>query len=214
MSNPLGYEIRYTLDGSVPTASSKAFASAFDLNLPAQVSAATFFQGAPLGEASEKKLDAASFLSRTDEMLAVCPDAGRLLLRLEDDGPLVGERAIFNATIFYPCWQWNQANLDGIGRIAVRAGRIPYYFQLAHDEPARTFEPARTPHGEMVIRAGGCKAKVLSTTPLPAEPDADGFVTLTAKIPPTAGATDLCVVFTGDTRPTMWVLDRITLQPK
>ena len=214
LSNPLGYEIRYTLDGSAPTASSKTFAPAFDLNLPAQVRAATFFQGAPLGEVGEKKLDAASFLSRTDETLAVCPDAGRLLLRLEDDGPLVGERAIFNATIFYPCWQWNQADLDGIVSIAVRAGRIPYYFQLAHDEPARTFEPARTAHGEMVIRAGGCKGTVLGTTQMPAEPDADGFVTLTAKIPPTAGSIDLCVVFTGDTRPTMWVLDRMTLQPK
>ena len=214
LSNPLGYEIRYTLDGSAPSATSKAFASAFDLNLPAQIRAATFLQGAPLGETTVSQLDAASFLSRTDETLAVCPDAGRLLLRLEDDGPLVGERAIFNATIFYPCWQWSQANLDGIGSIVVRAGRIPYYFQLAHDEPARTFEPARTKNGEMVIRAGGCKGTVLGTTPLPAEPDADGFVTLTAKIPPTSGSTDLCVVFTGDTRPTMWVLDRMTLQPK
>ena len=213
LSNPLGYEIRYTTDGTAPLATSALSGAALDLSLPARVRAATFFNGSILGEAVDSRLDAAGFLRRTDESLGICPDAGRLLLRLEDDGPLVGERAIFNATIFYPCWQWNQADLDGIRNIVVRAGRIPYYFQLAHDEPARTFEPARTAHGEMVIRAGGCSGRVLSTTPLPANPDADGFVTLTAALPPaTAGRSDLCVLFTGDTRPSMWVLDRMTLQ--
>ncbi|RZA37133.1 MAG: beta-hexosaminidase [Lysobacteraceae bacterium] len=214
LSNPLGYEIRYTTDGSAPSSQSKIFTSALELGLPAHLRAATFFEGAPLGEATEARLDNASFLRRTDEALAICPDAGRLLLRLEDDGPLTGERAIFNATIFYPCWQWNGADLEGIDAITVRAGRIPYYFQLAHDEKARTFEPARTAHGELVIRSGGCKGTVLGTTPLPANPDADGFVTLTAKLPPgTKGRSDLCVLFTGDTRPTMWVLDEMTLVP-
>jgi hexosaminidase len=30
---------------------------------------------------------------------------------------------------------------------------------------------------------------------------------------PTTGLRDLCIRFTGDTRPAMWVLDRITLLP-
>ena len=28
------------------------------------------------------------------------------------------------------------------------------------------------------------------------------------------GTQDLCVRFTGDTRPTMWVVDEVTLQPR
>ena len=50
---------------------------------------------------------------------------------------------------------------------------------------------------------------------LPASPGADGFLNLDAPLPAgTAGRQDLCVRFTGDTRPQMWVLDRITLQPR
>ncbi|KRG68382.1 family 20 glycosylhydrolase [Pseudoxanthomonas dokdonensis] len=216
LSNPLGYPLRYTTDGSEPgPASELASDQPLTLKLPAEIHARTFFDRQPLGEPSQFRLDAASMLQRTDETLATCPDAGRLLLRLEDDGPLVGERAIFNTTIFYPCWQWNQANLDGIGGVQVRAGRIPYYFQLAHDEPNRKFEPASTPNGELVIRGGGCKGRILATTPLPAQPDADGFITLRSPLPEDAkGTQDLCIVFTGDTRPQMWVLDSITLQPR
>ena len=48
----------------------------------------------------------------------------------------------------------------------------------------------------------------------PAAPDADGFVNLEAKVKPTRDQQDLCIYFTGDTRPAMWVLDRVTLQPE
>ncbi|MFC3551920.1 family 20 glycosylhydrolase [Lysobacter cavernae] len=214
LSNPLGYPVRYTTDGSEPGATAKAYDAPFPVKLPAQVRAAAFHGDRALVASSEFRIDAASLLSRSDEQLAVCPDAGRLLLRLEDDGPADGERAIFNVTIFYPCWQWNAADLDGIGQIRVRAGRIPYYFQLAHDEPSRTFEPAKSAHGELVVRAGGCKGKVIAEAPMPAAPDKDGFVELTVDLPQDVrGKQDLCLLMTGDTRPAMWVADRVTLVP-
>jgi len=215
LSNPLDYPVHYTTDGSEPTPASPAFRTPLDVKLPATVRAAAFADGRALAPVSTFELTQASLLSLTDEAMSVCPDAGRLLLRLEDDGPLEGERAIFNTTIFYPCWQWNQADLEGIASITVRAGRIPYYFQLAHDEPHRTFEPAKSPLGELEILGGGCKGHTLATVPLPAAPDADGFLDLEATLPAgTTGKQDLCVRFTGDTRPQMWVLDRITLQPR
>ncbi len=215
LTNPLGYPVHYTTDGSAPTAESPRYEAPFTATLPARVSAAAFFDGKPLAAASEYALDAASLLSRTDEQLSICPDSGRLLLRLEDDGPLEGERAIFNTTIFYPCWQWNNANLDGIGSVNVRAGRIPYYFQLAHDEKNRKFEPARTAHGELEIRASGCKGDVLASAPLPADTDADGFIDISAPLPESiAGQQDLCILLTGDTRPQMWVVDRVDLVPR
>ncbi|HET6784309.1 MAG TPA: beta-hexosaminidase, partial [Pseudoxanthomonas sp.] len=103
--------------------------------------------------------------------------------------------------------------LDGISLIEVRAGRLPYYFQLAHDEPSRKFKPAATANGELEIRAG-CDGKVLATVPLPAAPDADGFLTLKAPLKTATSPQNLCIFFTGDTRPAMWVLDRVTLRPK
>ncbi|WP_372017566.1 family 20 glycosylhydrolase [Pseudoxanthomonas sp. 10H] len=211
--NPLDYEVRYTTDGSEPTATSTLYTAPVDVTLPAQLRASAFAGGKPLAAPRTFAYDAASMLTRTDEQLATCPDAGRLLLRLEDDGPADGARAIFNTTIFYPCWQWNGADLDGVASVKVRAGKIPYYFQLAHDEPARRFEPARSAHGELDIHADGCGGERIASVPLPARPGTDGFVELVAELPADiAGRHDLCLRFTGDTRPTMWVLDRATLQ--
>ncbi|MEL1263246.1 family 20 glycosylhydrolase [Pseudoxanthomonas putridarboris] len=215
LGNALGYAIHYTTDGGEPNAQSPKYDAPLDIEVPTTLHAAVFANGRALAPASVFDLSAASMLTRTDETLSVCPDTGRLLLRLEDDGPADGERAIFNATIFYPCWQWNQADLDGIASIKVRAGRIPYYFQLAHDEPHRTFEPAKSPLGELEILGGGCKGHTLATVPMPAAPDADGFLELDAPLPAgTSGKQDLCLRFTGDTRPQMWVLDRVTLRPR
>lgn len=132
---------------------------------------------------------------------------------MEDDGPADGQRAIFNVTIFYPCWQWNGADLDDVASIKVRAGTIPYYFQLAHDESHRRFEPARSAHGELDIHADGCDGERVASVPLPAAPEVDGFVELTAELPPgLSGRHDLCLRFTGDTRPRSWVLDQVELQ--
>jgi len=215
LANPLGYEVRYTTDGSEPGTDAAVYTTPLQLRLPAQVRTAAFAQGRPLAASRSFAYDAAALLSRTDEQLDLCPDAGALLLRLEDDGPADGERAIFNTTIFYPCSQWNGADLTGIAAVRVRAGRIPYYFQLAHDEPARRFEPARSAHGELDIHADGCGGERLASVPLPAAPGADGFIEVTAPLPADiAGRRDLCLRFTGDTRPRMWVLDRATLVPR
>jgi hexosaminidase len=99
----------------------------------------------------------------------------------------------------------------------VRLGRLPYYFQLAHDEPARRFEPAQSPHGELLLRTGGCEGEPVASLPLPEAPGADGFIELDLPLPDAgadAGRTDLCLIATGDTRPTMWVLDRMELVPR
>jgi len=211
LGNALGYsDIRYTTDGSEPTLQASPYREPLQLNLPVQVRAAVFADGHALAAPSSLSVDAASRLSRSDEQLAMCTQS--LMLRLEDDGPLQGERAIFNVDIFNPCWSWKAAPLQGISKIQVRAGQIPYYFQLAHDESHRTFKPAKSAHGELEISAG-CDGKALASVPLPAKPEADGFISLNADLPAQTEAADLCIRFTGDTRPTMWVLDRVTLVP-
>ena len=90
---------------------------------------------------------------------------------------------------------------------------MPYYFQLAHDEPNRKFLPAETPNGELLVQAGGCSGNTVAKIPLPAQTDADGFIDVEVPLGETTGRTDLCFTATGDTRPQMWVLDSVTLQP-
>ena len=213
LRNPLGYDVRYTTDGSAPDAASPLYAGPIATRLPVTIRAAAFSGINSLEDASTHAFSAASLLTRTDEQLATCPDTGRLLLRLEDDGPVDGERAIFNATIFYPCWLWTNADLSGIAALKVRLGRMPYYFQLAHDEPARKFMPAQTAHGELLVQAGGCNGNVVARQPLPAKTGADGFLEITTALPMGLDRSDLCFTTTGDTRPAMWVLDRATLVP-
>ena len=91
---------------------------------------------------------------------------------------------------------------------------MPYYFQLAHDEPSRTFLPAETAHGELLVQAGGCKGKTVARLPLPAQTGADGFVELEMALPEGTASGDLCFTATGDTRPRMWALDQVTLLPR
>lgn len=214
LSNPLGYPVHYTLDGNAPTPASPTYAAPLALRLPATLSAAAFADGRALDAPRAFRVDAAALLERDSQRLATCPGSGALVLRLEDDGPREGDRAIFNADIFKPCWSWKQAGLDGIASLRIRAGRIPYYFQLAHDEPSRKFEPAATAHGELLLRADACTGEPLARMPLPVAPGADGFITLDVPLPATlVGRHDLCVDFSGDTRPAMWVLDTMTLVP-
>ena len=211
LDDRLGYpDIRYTTDGSTPTSASTAYAAPFETNLPVEIRASVFVDGRPLAAPSVRRFDAASLLHRGNADLAMC--TGQLMLRLEDDGPLKGDRAIFNVDIFNPCWEWKAAPMQGIASLHVRAGNLPYYFQLAHDESHRGFKPAKSAHGEFEVRAG-CDGELLASTPMPAAPAKDGFLEFDVAMPATSGTQDLCMLFTGDTRPTMWVLDAVTLQP-
>jgi hexosaminidase len=207
LSNPLGYpEIRYTTDGSTPDARSARYDRPLTLPVPTTLKAMSFLGGKPLADAaSQWTFDAASLLTRTDKTLAQCPDSGRLVLRLEDDNPSEGPRESFDVSIFSPCWLWQDAQLEGIASVKVRAGRIPYNFGLLREEEAqRRFRAPVAAHGEFELRAG-CEGPVLASAPLPAQPGPDGFVELEAPLGSApAGRTDLCLTFSGDTRPEMW----------
>jgi len=213
LDNALDYAVRYTTDGSEPDAESMLYAAPIDAPLPLEVRAAAFHGTTALGPATHHAFNAASLRVRSDEQLASCPDTGRLLLRLEDDGPVDGERARYNVTIFYPCWLWTGADLDDIDAVKVRLGRLPYYFQLAGDEPSRRFMPAETAHGELLLQSGGCSGDTVARQPLPASAGEDGFIELTLPLTAAKGRSDLCFTATGDTRPMMWVLDRVELVP-
>jgi hexosaminidase len=212
LSQPAGLgTIRYTLDGTTPTRDASPYEAPLSLQLPVEVQAAAFVDGRALEMPASRRFDVASLLQRDNAALAMCSQG--LMLRLEDDGPLDGPRAIFNVDIFDPCWLWRAAPLGGVGAIDVVAGRIPYYFQLAGDEPKRKFRPARSAHGELEVR-DGCDGELLASVPMPPGPDANGFVSLHAPLAtPRPATADLCIVFTGDTRPAMWVVDRVALRP-
>lgn len=213
LSNPLQLtDLRYTTDGSAPTPASPRYDGPFAATLPVDVRAAAFGDGRALAPATVRAFDATSHLLRDSDALRSCHE--RLVLRLEDDGPLDGPREVFKVDIFDPCWLWSAAPLDGISAIEVRAGRLPYLFQLAHDEKHRGFQPKRSRHGEVEVLAG-CDGRRLAELKLPAKTGADGFTALRLPLPADAAEVqDLCIRFTGDTRPAMWVVDTVRLVPR
>ena len=213
LSNPLGYPVRYSLEPGQPVSAWLDYRQPLRLKLPVALRSAAFAEGEALHAAQQFDYSRAGLLERSDEGLALCTMEGPVL-RMEDDGPAEGPRALFNVAIFEPCWQWKRAPLDGIGAVRVRAGRLPYLIQLGAEDAKRRFLPAETAQGELDIRIDGCEGPRIATAPLPAAPEQDGFTTLHASLPtPASGTHDLCIRFTGDTRPDMWVLDRVTLLP-
>ncbi|MBP6798157.1 MAG: beta-hexosaminidase, partial [Luteimonas sp.] len=91
---------------------------------------------------------------------------------------------------------------------------LPYLIELGAEDAQRRFLPAGTAHGELDVRADGCDGPRIATAALPATPAADGFAVVEAAwSAPVDGARELCIRFSGDTRPAMWVLDTVTLLP-
>jgi len=215
LTNPLGYPIRYTLDHpSLPEPQWLDYERPLQrVELPARLYAVAMADGQPVHPVEEFVFTRSSLLSRDNKELSLCTADGPVL-RMEDDGPADGPRALFDVAIFEPCWLWKDVPLDGVAELEVRAGRLPYLIQLGADDAKRRFLPAQSPYGELDVRLGGCDGAVLATAPLPAAPDADGFATMRAALAsPVTGPGELCIRFSGDTRPAMWVLDRITLLP-
>lgn len=212
---PNGFDIHYTLDGSAPGPDSPRYTSEFEVTLPSTLKTIAVAGGRALPVTTELLLDAER-LSRRDST-QLMPEPARLMLRLEDDTARdpadPHSRAIFNVDIFEPRWEWKASPVGQGDRVRVRAARIPYNFQLHHEESHRRFLPATHPNGELRIQQG-CEGAVLAEQTLPADTEADGFVSLDLELAAGAAPTDLCLQFTGDTRPQIWVIDRVELLPQ
>ena len=214
LANPLRYPIRYAIDGVEADMPALEYRKPLRIKLPASLRTVAIADGQALHPVQRFDFTRASLLTRTDEQLQTCTADGPVL-RMEDDGPATGERALYNVAIMAPCWQWKDAPLQDAAAIEVRAGRLPYIFnQRAEEDAARKFLPAQSAHGELDVRLDSCDGETIASAPLPAEADADGSTTLRAVLARKLDAPhSLCIRFSGDFRPRMWVLDRVTLPP-
>lgn len=209
---PNGFDIHYSVDGSAPGPDSARFDADFEVALPGVLKAVAVAAGQPLPVVVESRLDVET-LSRRDSS-QLMPEPARLLLRLEDDHSREAadpaSRAIFNVDIFEPRWEWKASPLGQGDRVRIRAAQIPYNFQLHHEESSRRFLPATSQHGELRIQQG-CEGAVLAEQALPADAGEQGFVSFELELNAGSVPTDLCLQFTGDTRPQMWVIDQVEL---
>ena len=148
--------------------------------------------------------------TRTASQMELCSNA--IALRLEDDGPEAGPRAVHWVDIMHPCWIWRGARLDGVHRLSAQVGRLPFNFAIGDDIKKITFEPPATPAGELRVRRDSCDGPVIATIPLQAATKTSGVAEVAGAMPPQSGAHDLCMTFTQNGPDPFWVLDRLTLQ--
>lgn len=202
-------QIRYTLDGTDPTAQSSAYDAPIAAKAPLQIRAASFFEGRQLATASTRVLDAVKLRTRTNSELKLCGQ--KLPLRLEDDAPFEGERAVFTVDIMDACWIYPAAALDGVTHIDVRVGQLPYNFQLWKDASGIVTREPTSESGELLVYLDSCEGELLVSLPLAPAVTEPALTDLSAPFPSQAGTHDLCMVFTGKSPDPLWVIDMVSL---
>jgi hexosaminidase len=213
LANQLGLPMRYTLDGTSPSIRSLPYRDALDLALPVEIHAVAISHGRPIGNVEVHPLSRRDLLSRSDVELKQC--SGKLVLRLQDDAPIDGQRAYFNVDLFDPCWIYAQAPLDGIRSLEADVGQLPFNFQLSHD--ATNVVPraaAKSSAGELMVREDSCTGAVIASLGLAPATGNPAITRLKAELPKRSGRHDLCFTFTGSTNKPLWVLQRVQLVPE
>ena len=211
LAQPAGIgEMRYTIDGSAPDASSPVYAAPIPLAQAAHVAAQAFLDGRPVGAARRWSFDAASPFTRAATAMDLC--ANKLPLRLEDDGATDGVRRIHWVDVMQACWIWRAAPLDGVRAIHADVGSVPYNFSLGADIKDVTFRKPATPAGELEVRQDSCDGPRIAVAPLAPAARSAGVTTISAPLAmPVSGTHDLCMTFTQKGPDPLWLLDRLTL---
>ncbi len=204
-------DIRYTTDGSEPTATSIRYLRplAFAAGGKVTLRAATFApDGFELAAPRTQILDASTLLGRDSSELASC--SGQPGMRLGGKRPARGPRPVYEVDVGDTCWRWQRAPLEGIGHVTLTVERLTWRFgDEAKDAVVR---PKASAAGEFEIHADSCTGPLLATLPLAPAARAKGQTQLDANIPTpqASGARNLCIFATGDPRDGQWALARVT----
>ncbi|HEY1771568.1 MAG TPA: family 20 glycosylhydrolase [Gammaproteobacteria bacterium] len=204
-------ELRYTLDGSAPTLHSSLYTRPLSLKPPQQVQAAAFTaDGRGLSAPRQQMVDQTALLTRNSDALDTC--SGKLVLRIEDDRPLQGPRPVYRVDIMDMCWHWPAAPLDGMRRLQVTIGNLPWNYQLGHDATGVVIHPSNGAPS-LEVHLDSCDGRKLADLSLTQAATTLLQSQLSAALPPLQGKHDLCFIVTGDPAKGLWAIDKVELQP-
>jgi len=144
--------------------------------------------------------------------LKTCTD--KLVLSLEDDAPIEGQRAVFLIDIMNPCWILPAADLSHGSTLTAAVGQVPFNFQIGKDIEAIKLNPPRTSAGELEVRLDGCEGEPIALLPLAPAADNDAVTVLPpVTLSSAPGPHDLCFRFTQRALDPMWAIDWVQLAP-
>ncbi len=214
LKNQVGQgDIRYTLDGSIPIASSTLYQAPFEAHAGQTVRATTFHGKKALSTVRSQPLDQRTLSERTSDELALC--SNQLAIKLDDDAPREGPRAGLMVDIMKPCWVYQNPYMEGVSAVEVEVGNLPYNFQIGDLIEQVVLLKPRTEDGELVVFENSCETGE-ELTRLPLQPATKSFATtmLKAELPPMTSATALCFQVAAHHYDPLWAIDRVRLISK
>ena len=204
--------IRYTLDGSEPGPRSTAYTAPLALPSGGVLKAAAFDGETQLSASRAQALDAVALRTRRSEQLQFCN--GENGIRLEDDAPANGPRAVLHTQLGSVCLRWRQAPLDGISAIRVRVGAVANAFMYGKPGDGEPKPVAQQERGALRVYRGECgAAPAIAVLPLAQARTNPAISTLQAEMTPASGTQDLCLRIEDAAPDLTWAVNEVELLP-
>jgi hexosaminidase len=204
--------LRYTLDGSAPTADSAFYGAPFLVTLPVTVRAAAFTSdGVELSAPRTRVLDRAALYRISGNALANCPGSD-FRLRVQPLPDAVSLQPVYSINVFDTCQMVPAMALDGVLAIHVDAVRLVRNYALAHEAKRVVSRPHSTPFGELLVHRDRCDGPLLASMPLPDPARSPRRFALDAALPAASGAHALCLIYTAPIDGPLYAFDEVSLQ--
>lgn len=205
--------IRYTTDGTQPTAQSTLYANPFTLpgSKTTVLRAAVFTQsGFLLGGPRVRRVNAQTLLTRFSEQLGACSDRADYL-RLPDEHTRKGRPKVYLVNTRDMCWEWKGAPLSGVRSVSVDMDKLSWSFMGPNIDKRVVVRPTKAAGGELDIRLDTCDGRLLAEIPLGAASATPSGSVLNAPLPAVSGAHTLCIYATGSPVEGLWAIGKVQL---
>ena len=157
--------------------------------------------------------DTESESRREDRELDLCQST--IVLALDDDAPINGERESFLLDISNPCWIWRDADLGEARSFSAAVGQVPFNFEIGDSINDVVVNPPNTPEGELTVRLGSCEGPVVAELPLAPAVNNQAVTELPAsglKLPEDSPLrADLCISFNRTGIDPIWGIDWVKI---
>lgn len=211
-------QIRYTLDGSEPTAQSKLYTQPLLLKPGTVIKAAAFSADGRLLAATRRyDFNADTLLTRSSNELQGCP-GGDLGLRIPLTPDSSATVPVYDMDVFHSCYVYPRAFMTGARAFSVDIARLPRNYGLANNYTTEESKdqvksyPARTPFGEFVIYQDRCETgPELARAALPDPAASDNRQRFQIPIAPLEGEHNMCFIFTASTQGPWYVIGSVKL---
>ncbi|WP_206245226.1 beta-N-acetylhexosaminidase [Novosphingobium terrae] len=214
-------QIRYTTDGREPTARSPLYKQPVAVKLGQVLKAAAFDGTLPTAQSRSFDLSTTSLLRWNNPDLVACPK-GALGHRVPLTSEAPDGSPVFNVNLFDDCIMAPAVPTDAPRKFTVDVARLARHYGLAYEATKQIWHYSTSPHGELVMRVGGCegdipgggpKGQVIATFPLPDPATAPNRFQLTGTVPAGTGDQNVCMLFTAPISGAFYTVASLQLEP-